>query len=406
MNAELPATGIGMRLSPNAWADRGSGDGPLAGVRVLELAAIIAGAFSGMLLADFGADVIKVEHPTGDPYRLLGNKRDGQSLDWKRLARNKRLVSLDLHDPAAQQLIRDLAAEADVVTENFRPGTLEKWGLGYDRLSERNPGLVMLRVTGWGQTGPHRNRPGFGSVAEAMAGFAAVNGEKGGPPLLPPFGLADYLTGVYGAFSVMSALHERNRSGQGQIIDLALYESIFSILGSMLVSYDQIGFIQKRNGNRVHYSSPRNVYRTKDERYVALSASTTNTARRVFSAISRPELADDPRFNSNAARIANSDELDAMIAEWMLARPFVEVMDTFEKHQVPLAPVQDMSHIVKDEQFLARETIVSVDDEEWGPMRMPGVVPRFSRTPGSIRWTGGRIGRHQSEVFVKETDQK
>jgi formyl-CoA transferase len=389
-------------VSKHAWQDRETGEGPLAGIRVLELAAIIAGAFSGMLLADFGADVIKVEHPTGDPYRQLGNKRDGTALDWKRLGRNKRLIALDLHDPASQEIIRDLAAQADVVTENFRPGTLEKWGIGYEQLKLRNPRLVMLRVTGWGQDGPHRDRPGFGSVAEAMAGFAALNGEKNGPPLLPPFGLADHLTGVYGAFAIMTALRERDRSGEGQVIDLALYESIFSILGGMVIDYDQIGFVQERNGNRVYYSSPRNVYKTRDGRYVALSGSTANTAQRVFSAIGKPDLYHDAKFNTNTARLANADELDAMIADWMIAHPFEEVMRVFNNEKVALAPVQDISQIIEDEHFIAREAIVSVEDEEWGPVRMPGVVPRFSRTPGKIKWSGARLGRHQDEILVTD----
>lgn len=390
-------------VSEHAWKDRASSEGPLAGIRVLELAAIIAGAFSGMLLADFGADVIKVEHPTGDPYRQLGNKRDGTSLDWKRLGRNKRLIALDLHDPASQEIIRDLAAQADIVTENFRPGTLEKWGIGYEQLKQRNPGLIMLRVTGWGQDGPHRDRPGFGSVAEAMAGFAAINGEKNGPPLLPPFGLADHLTGVYGAFAVLTALRERDRSGEGQVIDLALYESIFSIMGGMVINYDQAGYVQQRNGNRVHYSSPRNVYKTRDGRYVALSGSTANTAQRVFSAIGKPDLYHDPKFNTNVARLANADELDTMVADWMIAHPLDEVMRVFNREKVALAPVQDISQIMEDEHFIARKAIVTVEDEEWGPVKLPGVFPRFSRTPGKIRWSGARIGRHQDEIL--ETDK-
>jgi len=390
----------GLKARKDAWKQRGDGGGPLAGLRVLELAAIIAGAYTGMLLADFGADVIKVEHPNGDPYRHLGNKRDGTALDWKRLGRNKRLVALDLHDPAAQQVVRDLAAQADIVTENFRPGTLEKWGLGYDRLSENNPGLVMLRVTGWGQDGPHRDRPGFGSVAEAMAGFAALNGEKDGPPLLPPFGLADHLTGVYGAFATMAALRERERSGRGQVIDLALYESIFSILGGMVIDYDQAGFVQQRNGNRVFYSSPRNVYKTSDGRFVALSGSTDNTARRIFAAIGKAELYEDERFRTNAARLQNADEVDALIAEWIGARPLAEVTAVFEAEQVALAPVQDITQIIEDEHFIARGTIATVDDPQWGKIRMPGIVPSFSRTPGSIRWPGAGIGAHQDEIVA------
>jgi len=372
---------------------------PLAGVRVLELATVIAGPFCGMLLADFGADVIKVEHPSGDPKRFLGNKKNGSSLDWKRLSRNKRLVALDLHTPESQATVRELAAGADVVIENFRPGTLERWDLGYERLSADNPRLVMLRVTGWGQTGPYRDRPGFGSVCEAMAGFAAINGDKGGPPLLPPFGLADHISGIYGAFSVLLALREREPSGRGQVIDLAIYESIFSVLGATVIDYDQLGYVQKRMGNRVHYSSPRNAYQTADGEWVALSGSTPNTARRVLEAIGRPELADDPKFATNTARLQNADELDALIAEWILRRPRTVVLDRFEQRGAPLAPVLNIAHIIDNEHFLAREAILRLNDEELGPVRMQGVFPKLQRTPGRVDWTGGVRGRHQEEVL-------
>jgi crotonobetainyl-CoA:carnitine CoA-transferase CaiB-like acyl-CoA transferase len=372
---------------------------PLAGLRILELATIIAGPFAGMLLADFGADVIKVEHPAGDPARALGNKKNGSALDWKRLARNKRLVALDLHDPEAQATVRRLAATADVVIENFRPGTLERWGLGWDRLSADNPGLVLLRVTGWGQDGPYAPRPGFGSITEAMAGFAAINGDRDGPPLLPPFGLADHLSGLYGAFSILTALRERDRSGRGQVIDLAIYESLFSILGSMVIDYDQLGFVQERMGNRVHYSAPRNVYRTADDEWVALSGSTPNTARRVFTVIGRPELADDPRFLDNAARLAHADELDALVAEWIGAHPLDEVLTRFEQAEVALAPVQAMDRIFTDPHFLAREAIVSVPDPELGPIRMQGVFPKLTRTPGRIAWAGRRRDADRAAVL-------
>ncbi len=372
---------------------------PLAGVKILELATIIAGPFSGMLLADFGADVIKVEHPKGDPRRALGNKKNDSSLDWKRLARNKRLVVLDLHTEESQQIIRDLAGSADVVIENFRPGRLEEWNMGYEQLSADNPGLIMLRMTGWGQTGPYRDRPGFGSVAEAMAGFAAINGEKGGPPLLPPFGLADHISGIYGAFSVLTAMHERERSGKGQVIDLAIYESIFSVLGATVVDYDQVGYVQKRMGNRVHYSSPRNVYQTQDGEYVALSGSTPNTAKRILIAIGRPELADDPKFATNSARLENADELDALIAEWIINHPFDFVLEHFEKLGAALAPVLGIERISKNEHFVDRNAIIEVPDEELGSIKMQGVFPRLTRTPGRVDWAGGLLGTHQAEVL-------
>jgi len=401
MTTSTAATGIKAGIRQSAWRPREEDDGSaLGGIRVLELAAIIAGAYSGMLLADFGADVIKVEHPNGDPFRHLGNKREGTAVDWKRIGRNKRLVALDLHDPDAQELVRQLAAEADVVTENFRPGRLEEWGLGYDELSRDNPGLVMLRVTGWGQDGPHKDRPGFGSVAEAMAGFAAVNGEKGGHPLLPPFGLADHISGIYGAFSIMTALTESRRSGKGQVIDLAIYECMFSVMGGMALDYDQFGFVQQRSGNRVHYSSPRNVYETSDGRFVALSGSTPNIFRRIMISIERPELVNDPKFIDNTARLKNADELDQLIAGWINTHPFDDVLRVFGANEVALAPVQDISQIFEDEQFIARGAITSVEDEEWGTLRMPGVFPRLSRTPGKIRWAGRKVGQDDNEVFV------
>lgn len=372
---------------------------PLAGVKILEIATIIAGPFAGMLLADFGADVLKVEHPNGDPKRALGNKKNGSSLDWKRLARNKRLVTLDLHTEESQAIVRDISRTADVVIENFRPGTLERWGMGYERLSAENPGLILLRVTGWGQTGPYHKRPGFGSVAEAMAGFAAINGENGGPPLLPPFGLADHISGIYGAFAVVMAMRERDRSGKGQVIDLAICESIFSVLGATVVDYDQLGYVQKRMGNRVHYSSPRNVYKTEDGEYVALSGSTPNTARRVLEAIERPELADDPKFATNTARLANADELDTLIAAWILRHKFDYVLTRFDELDVPLAPVQGIDKIFKDAHFRERQAILKVQDAELGSIHMQGVVPKLSRTPGRVDWAGGLRGTHQKDVF-------
>jgi crotonobetainyl-CoA:carnitine CoA-transferase CaiB-like acyl-CoA transferase len=382
------------------WKTATQGDArPLVGVKVLELANIIAGPFTGMLLADFGADVVKVEHPSGDPKRALGNKKNGSSLDFKRLGRNKRVVTLDLHTAESQAIVAEWARTADVVTENFRPGTLEKWGLGYERLSAENPGLILLRVTGWGQSGPYRDRPGFGSVAEAMAGFAAINGEKGGAPLLPPFGLADHITGIYGAFAILTAMRERDRSGKGQVIDLAIYESIFSVLGATVVDYDQVGYVQTRMGNRVHYSSPRNVYRTKDDRWVALSGSTPATARRVLIAIGRPELADDPKFATNTARLENADELDTLVADWILDHPLDHVLSHFGKLEVALAPIQDISQIYRDEHFQARQAITQVPDEELGAVRMQAVVPRLSRTPGRIDWAGPRRGAHDDEIL-------
>jgi len=379
----------------------GADAGPLTGVRVLDLASLYAGPLIATTLGDFGADVIKVEHPRGDDARRWGLSRDDVPLWWKVVSRNKRLVCLDLHDEEDRDVVRALSAEADVVIENFRPGRLESWGLGYDALSEANPGLVMVRVTGFGQTGPLSREPGFGTLAEAFSGFAFVTGQASGPPTLPSFGLADGVAAMAGTYATMMALYWRDARGgnRGQVIDLSLFEPLFNILGPQVIEYEQTGVVQQRHGNRSPRTAPRNTYRTSDGNWVALSAGTQQIANRVFAAIGRPELKDDPRFDSTSARLEHADDVDALVAEWIASQPLAVVLETFRREQAPIAPVLSAAQIIENEHFVERGSIVGITDEDLGRVTMQNVVPRLSVTPGNIRHAGRtEIGADQELV--------
>jgi crotonobetainyl-CoA:carnitine CoA-transferase CaiB-like acyl-CoA transferase len=374
----------------------------LAGIKVLDLATLLAGPLIATTLGDFGAEVVKVEHPRGDDARRWGQSVGDVPLWWKVISRNKKLISLDLHKPEDREIVRELCLWADVVVENFRPGRLAAWGLGYDELAKDNPGLVMVRVTGFGQTGPYSNQPGFGTLAEAFSGFAALTGEPDGPPTLPPFGLADSVAGLSGAFAVLAALHWRDHGGEGrgQVVDLSLYEPLFSILGPQIVEYDKLGLIQHRQGNRSPRTAPRNTYKTIDDHWVALSAGTQQIANRVFDAIEQPELCDDPRFASPMARHENSDAVDAIVADWVAMQTLERVLARFALAQAPIAPVYTTDQIVEDPQFLARETVINVEDADLGSIRMQNVVPKLSATPGKIRHTGATEIDHDREEVL------
>ena len=376
---------------------------PLEGVKVVDIATLGAGPWLATRLADFGAEVVKVEHPSaGDPMRLLGWFDEGVPLWWKIDARNKRCITADLKQPVGQDIVKRLARDADVLVENFRPGTLERWGLGYPELSKENPGLIMVRVTGWGQDGPYADRPGFGTLAEAISGWAHLNGFPENPPTLPPMGLGDAVTSVLGAFATMVALYHRDaRGGEGQIVDLAIYESLFSLIGQQVILYDRLGVIPQRMGNSFPFVAPRNVYGTKDGRYVALAASTPSIFERVAQAIDRPELVDDPRFRDNGVRLEHRDELDEIIADWMGERTQQEVIDVFERHEAAIAPVYDISQIFEDPHYEARRAIVTVDDPELGPTRTADVFPRLTGTPGAVRHLGPRPGADTDEVLAE-----
>jgi formyl-CoA transferase len=377
--------------------------GPLAGLKVIDCSTVLAGPISAMVLADFGADVVKIEHPDGDALRKMGHAKDGHGVWWKVTNRNKRTITLDLHDAAGKEAFLGLVRDADVLVENFRTGTLEKWGLGWDVVSKLNPRLVMLRVTGFGQTGPYRFRPGYGTVAEAFSGFAHITGEPDGPPTLPPFGLADGIAAYHGVFAIMFAIYERDvqGSGKGQFIDLALYEPLFSCLGAQTSTYDQLGIIQNRRGNRSDNNVPRNAYRTKDDRWVALSTASPSIARRVMNLVGGEGTADDPRYATNVERVKRVDEVDKMVADWIGARTLPEVLDAFEKVEAAIGPIYDAAQILEDPQYKARESVTTVEDPDLGPLRMQNVFPRMSRTPGRIRFAGARIGEHQGEIIAE-----
>lgn len=373
---------------------------PLAGLRVLDLSSLYAGPWIAANLADFGADVLKVEHPRGDDARRWGLDKNGVALWWKVISRNKKLVALDLHEPDHRDIVRQLAVRADVLIENFRPGRLERWGLGYEDLAPANPGLIMVRVTGFGQTGPRRDDPGFGTLAEAFSGFAHITGLVDGPPTLPPFGLADGVAAAVGTTAAMIALYWRDvKGGTGQVIDLSLYEPLFSILGPQVIEYTQTGQMQQRLGNRSPRTVPRNAYQTADGRWVVLSAGTQQIANRIFAAIGHEEFADDPRYATAQARREHDDELDALVAEWMSRHSLDEVLAEFGRRQAPIAPVYDTAQIIADPHYQARQSIITVPDADLGEVTMQNVVPPMSRTPGRIRHTGrNTVGADMSAI--------
>jgi crotonobetainyl-CoA:carnitine CoA-transferase CaiB-like acyl-CoA transferase len=377
---------------------------PLEGVRVLDVATVIGGPGAATRLGDFGADVIKVEHPvTGDTTRAFGWRAGGVALWWKHLSRNKRPITLRLSDHRGRDLLLRLAERADVLVESFRPGTMERWGVGPDALLERNPRLIVLRVTGFGQTGPYAHRPGFGTLAESMSGFVHMNGDPEGPPLLPPVALADEVAALLGAFSVMVALYHRDaRGGRGQVIDQSLFEGLFGITGPVAAAFDRLGLVTGRHGSRLPYVAPRGAYRTSDDRWVTVSGTSQSVAERIFSAIERPELSRDARFGTNEARLEHADELDSLVAEWIGAHTLQEVMGAFEDHEAAASPVYDVQQIATDLQYRARGTLVRVPDQELGEVVLPDVQPRLSETPGRVRHPGLPLGAANQEVFVDE----
>jgi crotonobetainyl-CoA:carnitine CoA-transferase CaiB-like acyl-CoA transferase len=374
--------------------------GPLAGVKVVDAATLFAGPLAATYLGDYGADVVKVEHPRRpDAARGHGPAKDGIGLWGKTLGRNKRTITLDLKHPDGAATMRRLLAGSDVLVENFRPGTLEAWGLGPDILLADNPRLVIARVTAFGQTGPYAGRPGFGSLAEAMSGFAAVTGEPDGPPTLPPFGLADGIAALATAYAVTAALRHRDATGEGQVVDLAIFEPILMMLGAPLTAYDQLGYVQPRTGNRSVNNAPRNVYRTADGDWLAVSTSSQSIAERVLRLVGRPELVEEPWFATGAGRAAHADALDEAVGGWIAGRPTAEVMSAFEEAHAAVAPVYDVRGVMSDPQYAARGTALTVDDEDLGPLVMQNVLFRMSASPGGIRWAGRAHGADTDEVL-------
>ncbi len=378
-------------------------DGPLAGLRVLDVSTILAGPLVAQILGDFGAEVIKIEHPArGDGMRGHGLAKGDQPLWWKMIARNKRTVGLYLGDPEGAEIFRKLAATADVVIENFRPGTLERWGLGYDVLSADNPGLILLRVTGFGQTGPYASRPAFGTLVESMSGFAHLTGEPNGPPTLPAFGLADSIAGMAGAAAVSMALFQREKDGHGQEIDLDLLSPIMTAVGPGVLYADQLGIDQERTGNRSANNAPRNTYRTADGHWVAISTSADSIARRVLTLVGHPEVLEEPWFATGRQRAAHADLLDDYVGAWIGARSRAEVLRAFAEAGAAVGPVYKPSELLEDPQVKALELVTTVEDPDLGPMRMQNLLWRMSRTPGRIRFTGRAPGADTDSVLGDE----
>ncbi|MFJ9419466.1 CaiB/BaiF CoA transferase family protein [Streptomyces sp. NPDC101227] len=387
--------------------------GPLAGLRVLDLATLFAGPLAATMLGDFGAEVIKVEHPRRpDPARGHGPAKDGVGLWWKLLGRNKKTMTLDLSRPGGRDVLLRLAADADVIIENFRPGTLEKWGLGWPELSAANPRLVLARVTGFGQFGPYARRPGFGTLAEAMSGFAALTGEPDGPPTLAPFGLADSVAALTTSYAIMAALRARDSptlgsaraggppSGRGQVIDMAIIEPMLTVVGPHPVWYDQLGYVQPRTGNRSTNNAPRNTYRTADGYWVAVSTSAQSIAERVMRLVGRPELIDEPWFATGEGRARHAEELDAAVGGWIARHDRDEVLAAFERAEAAIAPVHDIRDVLADPQYRALESVTEVPDDELGTVRMQNVLFRLSETPGAIHWAGRPHGADTDEVLT------
>lgn len=378
----------------------GARSGPLVGVKVLDISTVVAGPLSATLLADFGAEVLKVEIPgDGDHIRQLPPHKDGVSLWSKAANRNKRGITLDLRQPEGLSLFEQLLPEYDVLVENFRPGTLDRWGLSMERLTQLKPGLIVLRVTGFGQTGPYKQRPGFARIFEAMSGFVNLCGEKDGPPLYPGFPVSDALTGIFGAYAISAALLHREKYGDGQEIDLSATEAMFRVLDFLPVEYDQLGVVRSRQGNLNAYSAPSDVYKTQDDKWLALAVSAPTVFKRLTMAIGRPDLLEDPAFNTNAARIKNRGEIETMMKDWFASRTSSEASDILHEHDVSFSPIYDIRDIFHDPHFADRKMIIPVEDEDFGSIKMQNVVPRFSKTPGTVWRTGPAIGQHNAEVY-------
>jgi crotonobetainyl-CoA:carnitine CoA-transferase CaiB-like acyl-CoA transferase len=378
--------------------------GPLKGLRVIDAGTMIAGPLAATQLGDFGAEVIKVELPgIGDSMRHWTPMKDGRSLWWKVIARNKRLITLTLSKPRGRELFRDLVREADVVIENYRPGTFERWGLGYKELAEINPRLVMVRVSGFGQTGPYAKRGGYGTIAEAFSGIPSFTGFPDKPPTLPGFPMADSVASTFAAMSAMFAIYNRDHTtGRGQEIDVSLYEPLFRLVEAQVIGFDQLGIVKQRQGNRLAEDSPRNTYETSDGRWIGISASSQRTFERLAAAMDMPQLIGDPRFVDNSSRCANDVALDEVIAAWFKRRTCDDVMALFEKADVVAGPVLNIGDIVKDPHYIARQNIVLVPDNDFGHVRMQGVVPRFAETPGAVRHAGGALGADNRAIFIDE----
>lgn len=379
-----------------------NGARPLDGVRVVEMGSLLAGPFCGQLLGDFGAEVIKVEPPgKGDPMRLWGRQRkNGHTLWWPIIARNKKSVTLNLREEEGQKIARKLIAEADVVVENFRPGTMERWGLGYEDLSRENPGLVMVRVSGYGQTGPYRDQAGFGVIGEAMGGIRHITGYPDQPPPRVGVSLGDSLAATFGALGALTALYNREKhGGRGQVVDVGIYEAILALMESTIPEYALTGHVRGRTGSILPFVAPSNIYPTNEGDYVLIGGNADTVFRRLAGAVGHPEWAENERYATHNARGENQQELDGMISDWTEKRTVEEVIEVMAEAGVPAGKVFTAKDMVDDPHYAARENIVTVEDPKIGEFPMQNVVPRLSGTPGEVRWTGPALGQHNEEVY-------
>jgi crotonobetainyl-CoA:carnitine CoA-transferase CaiB-like acyl-CoA transferase len=373
--------------------------GPLAGYRVLEIGSTVAGPFCGRMLADFGAEVIKIEPADGDPVRTMGKSVDGHSLYAASIFRNKKLVSIDLRREEGRGLIRELAAKCDVLVENFKPGTLEKWGLGWDELAKINPRLVMVRISGFGQDGPYSERPGYGVVCEAVSGLRHLTGDPDRAPSRVGVSMTDYIAGLHGAYGAVMALMAREKTGRGQVIDAALYESAFNFMEVWIGAFHKTGFVPDRTGSRLIGSTPNNLYPTADGSYIHITAMAESLFRRLCGAMGQPALADDPRFTPHAARNENHEALDAIISDWTRQHPLADLEAKMEAVSVPATRIFTIADIFSDPHYKARQSIIEAPDQHLGTVAMPAVVPRLSDTPGAVRHAGRDIGQDSRQVL-------
>ena len=374
---------------------------PLKGLKVIELGTLIAGPFAGKLLAEFGAEVIKIETPgDGDPLRSWRKLHQGTSLWWYLQARNKKSVTVNLKAEEGQEIVRRLARNADIVIENFRPGTMEKWNLGWDTLSGLNPGLIMVRVSGYGQSGPYRDRTGFGAIGESMGGLRYVTGDPGRPPARVGISLGDALAAMYGVIGALTAVYHRKvNGGKGQYVDVALYEAVFSMMESLVPEFDVLGFIRERAGNALPGIVPSNTYPTRDGKFVIIGANNDSIFKRLMTAIGRADLANDPQLATNAGRVPRTGEIDRATADWTQQHDLEQVLAALEQAEVPSGKVYDAADILKDAHYAARGMIEQHQLPDGKPVKLPGIVPKLSETPGVTAWLGPTLGAHNAELL-------
>jgi formyl-CoA transferase len=375
---------------------------PLAGIRVIELGTLIAGPFCARLLAEFGAEVIKIEAPEGgDPLRKWRKLHRGTSLWWYVQARNKKSLTLNLREPEAQEVVRRLVKGTDIVVENFRPGAMEKWGLGWDALSAINPALIMVRLSGYGQSGPYRDRPGFGAIGESMGGLRYITGYPDRPPVRVGVSIGDSIAALHGVIGALMALHHRDRNGgRGQYVDVALYEAVFNMMESVLPEYGMFGFVRERSGASLPGIVPSNTYVTRDNKYVVIGANADAIFKRMMRAIGRADLADDPALAHNDGRVARTEEIERVISGWVARHDLERVLEVLDKAEVPSGKIYDIADIAADAHYRAREMIQELRLDDGQPIQVPGIVPRLSETPGETRWLGPQLGQHTAEILT------